>query len=70
MMLAMAQEVKMDLNAKDIWERTGFIWACYYKRSEVINQILAQAESLQIDLQAKDKYGKSGFDYFPGHFQK
>ena len=71
MMLEMAQEVKIDLNAKtDVTKRTGFIWACEYKRSDIINLILAKAESLKIDLQAKDKYGKSGFDHFPEHFQK
>jgi len=68
MMLEMAQEVKIDLNAKDDEETTGFIWACYKKHSEVINLLLAQAESLQIDLQAKDDEGKSGFDRFPEHF--
>ena len=71
MMLEMAQEVKIDLNAKtDIMERTGFIYACDYKHSEVINLIMAKAESLQIDLHCKDEDGKSGFDYYPEHFQK
>merc|ERR1711860_131400 len=69
-MLDMAQEVKIDLNAKDNLKKTGFIWACYYKHSEIIDLIMAKAESLQIDLQAKDEDGKSGFDYFPEHFHK
>ena len=70
MMLEMAQELKIDLNAKDQWKRTGFILACEYKRSEVIDLIMAKAESLQIDLQCKDEDDKSGFDYFPEHFKK
>ena len=70
MMLEMAPEVKIDLNAKGDWKRTGFIFACVYKHSEVINLILAKAECLQIDFQAKDYEGKSGFDHFPEHFQK
>ena len=70
MMLEMAQEVKIDLNAKMIFEMTGFNVACYFKHSEVINLIMAKAESLQIDLHCKDQWGKSGFDYLPEHFQK
>ena len=71
MMLEMAQEVKIDLNAKeDILKWTGFILACYNKHSEVINLIMAKAESLQIDLHCKDDDGQSGFDYYPEHFQK
>ena len=71
MMLEMAQEVKIDLNAKDdIFKMTGFICACEKKHSEVINLIMAKAESLQIDLHWKDEDGKSGFDHYPEHFQK
>ena len=67
-MLEMAPEIKIDLNATDNYKRTGFIWACDYKRSQVIDQILAKAESLLIDLQVKDDDGQSGYDYFPEHF--
>merc|ERR1711862_75765 len=35
----MAQEVKIDLNARDNLKRSGFIWACFYNHSEVINLI-------------------------------
>ena len=70
MMLEMAQEVKIDLNAKNWENKTGFICACSQKHSEVINLIMAKAESLQIDLHCKDYFGKSGFDYYPEHFQK
>merc|ERR1712141_501190 len=59
----MAQEVKIDLNARDYYKNTGFIYACYYKHSEVINHIMAKAESLQIDLHCKDNDGKSGFEF-------
>merc|ERR1711953_1330496 len=69
-MLEMAQEVKIDLNAKSNRKCTGFIYACEKKHSEVINLIMAKAESLQIDLHCKDDFGKSGFDYYPEHFQK
>ena len=68
-MLEMAQEVKIDLNARDNLKRSGFILACRNKHSEVINLIMAKAESLQIDLHCKDDDGKSGFDYYPEHFQ-
>ena len=61
--LDMAQEIKIDLNAKDFREMTGFICACRYKHSEVIGLIAANAESLQIDLNSKDYDGQSGFDY-------
>ena len=70
MMLEMAQELKIDLNAKDDLKRTGFICACKFKHSEIIDLIMAKADSLQIDLQCKDEDDKSGFDYFPEHFKK
>merc|ERR1712062_763962 len=66
-MLEMAQEVKIDLNAKSNRKYTGFIWACEKKHSEVINLIMAKAESLQIDLHCKDDFGESGFDIYPEH---
>ena len=70
--MAMAQEVKIDLNAKtdNHDETTGFISACEGKHPEVIDLIMAKAESLQIDLHCKDDFGDSGFDVFPEHFQK
>ena len=70
MMLEMAQEVKIDLNAMTDSKMTGFICACGNKHSEIINLIMAKADSLQIDLHCKDYRGKSGFDYYPEHFQK
>ena len=61
-MLEVAQEIELDLNAKDDdKERTGFIWACEGNSGrslEVIDLIVAKAEDLNIDLKAKDKYGR------------
>ena len=67
-MLEMAQEDKIDVNAKNDEKKTGFIMACENKHSEVIDLIIEKAESFQIDLQCKDDGNKSGFDYFPEHF--
>ena len=61
-MLEVAQEIELDLNAKDDdKERTAFIWACEGNSGrslEVIDLIVAKAEDLNIDLKAKDKYGR------------
>ena len=61
-MLEVAQEIELDLNAKDDdKERTAFIWACEGNTGrslEVIDLIVAKAEDLNIDLKAKDKYGR------------
>ena len=68
-MLEQAEDLKIDLNAKDGMKRTGFMWACAEKHSKVVDLIVANAESLKIDLFHKQTDDKSGFDLFPEHFQ-
>ena len=58
-------ELKIDLNAKNIFGDTAFHRACYNDKTEVVKKMLAfgQAHPDILDLTIKDNYGKTGFHH-------
>ena len=68
LMLDIALERGIDLNAADGFQNTGFISACYGERSEVVNLLLSKAHTHGIDIHKKNVFGKSGLDLWSDKF--
>ena len=54
-------ELKIDLNFKDIFERTAFHLACINGHSKLAEMLMQKSALLNIDLNVKDNAGKTAF---------
>ena len=58
----------VDVNIASIERRTAFMWACFFRREEVVDTILKAAETREIKLNVTDRENNSGWDYWPEKF--
>lgn len=52
-------ECEIDLNAKDVWNRTALHLTCWNGHLEIIEIILKNSNDFKIELNSKDKWGRT-----------